>query len=163
VVLPWLRQRKSIKFCTDLGTLRSGKKAWAKKTKQQSSRWRSLNKFWGYVAVCVQLYCRWFAVLRLVVAVLHNMFRPTWPSSCMYDVLLFLFLKESASLLLLPCPARGYTMHVFICAFLLFFFSLVSWFLCACFPACLFLLSVCFVLWNIIPTWRWPCRPKHVV
>jgi hypothetical protein len=23
---------------------------------------RELNKFWGYVAVCVQLYCRWFYV-----------------------------------------------------------------------------------------------------
>jgi hypothetical protein len=31
------------------------------------------NEFWGYVAVCVQLYCRWFTVLRLVVAVLHCM------------------------------------------------------------------------------------------
>jgi hypothetical protein len=43
--------------------------------------------------------CRWFTVLRLVVAVLHYMFRPTWPSSSLYDVLL---LKESASLVLLP-------------------------------------------------------------
>jgi hypothetical protein len=60
------------------------------------------NKFWGYVAVCVQLCCRWFAVLRLVVAVLHYMFRPTWPSSGVYDVSIFIFLKESASLLLLP-------------------------------------------------------------
>jgi hypothetical protein len=37
--------------------------------------------FAGYVAVCVQLYCRCFTVLHLVVAVLHCMFRPTWPSS----------------------------------------------------------------------------------
>jgi hypothetical protein len=29
-------------------------------------------------------------VLRLVVAVLHYMFRPTWPSSGVYDVLLFI-------------------------------------------------------------------------
>jgi hypothetical protein len=33
--------------------------------------------FWGYVAVYVQLYCRCFTVLHLVVAVLHYMFRPT--------------------------------------------------------------------------------------
>jgi hypothetical protein len=46
-------------------------------------------KFWGYVAVCEQLYCRCFTVLRLVVAVLHYMFRPTWPSSGVYDVSLF--------------------------------------------------------------------------
>jgi hypothetical protein len=41
-------------------------------------------------------------VLRLVVTVLHYMFRPTWPSSGAYDVFSFVFLKESASLLLLP-------------------------------------------------------------
>jgi hypothetical protein len=35
--------------------------------------------FAGYVAVCVQLYCRCFTLLHLVVAVLHYMFRPTWP------------------------------------------------------------------------------------
>jgi hypothetical protein len=32
----------------------------------------------------LQVYCR--LVLRLVVAVLHYMFRPTWPSSGVYDV-----------------------------------------------------------------------------
>jgi hypothetical protein len=37
--------------------------------------------FAGYVTVCVQLYCRCFTVLHLVVAVLHYMFRPTRPSS----------------------------------------------------------------------------------
>jgi hypothetical protein len=58
--------------------------------------------FWGYVAICVWLYCKWFTVLRLVVAVLHYMFRPTWPSSGVYDVFTFIFLKESASLFLLP-------------------------------------------------------------
>jgi hypothetical protein len=31
-----------------------------------------MNTFWGYVAICVQLYCRWFTVLRLVVAVLYT-------------------------------------------------------------------------------------------
>jgi hypothetical protein len=36
----------------------------------------------------VQLYCRCFTVLHLVVTVLHYMFRPTWPSSGVYDVLL---------------------------------------------------------------------------
>jgi hypothetical protein len=46
-------------------------------------------------------------VLSLVVAVLHYMFRPTWPSSGVYDVSFFIFLKESASLLLLPFLARG--------------------------------------------------------
>jgi hypothetical protein len=46
------------------------------------------NRFWGYVAVCVQLYCRCFTVLHLVVAVLHYIFRPTKPSSSVYDVLL---------------------------------------------------------------------------
>jgi hypothetical protein len=54
----------------------------------QSATSQNRDMFWGYVAVCVQLYCRWFAVLRLVVAVLHYMFRPTWPSSSVYDVLL---------------------------------------------------------------------------
>jgi hypothetical protein len=37
--------------------------------------------FAGYVAVCVQLYCRCFLVLHLAVTVLHYMFRHTWPSS----------------------------------------------------------------------------------
>jgi hypothetical protein len=48
----------------------------------------SAVRFWGYVAVCMQLYCRCFTVLHLVVAVLHYMFRPTWLSSGVYDVLL---------------------------------------------------------------------------
>jgi hypothetical protein len=34
----------------------------------------------------VQLYCRCFTALHLVVAVLYYMFRPTWPSSGVYDV-----------------------------------------------------------------------------
>jgi hypothetical protein len=61
----------------------------------------------------------------------------------------FIFLKESASLLLLPFLARGYTMRVLICVFLCVF-SLVSWFLCACLPSCLSLLSVGFSLMLII-------------
>jgi hypothetical protein len=42
------------------------------------------NRFWGYVAVCVQLYCRRFTVSHLVVAVLYYMFRPTWSSSSFF-------------------------------------------------------------------------------
>jgi hypothetical protein len=66
--------------------------------------------FAGYVAVFVQLYCRRFTVLHLVVAVLHYMFRPTWPFSSVYDVFTFIFLNESASLVLL---ARGFTLCTF--------------------------------------------------
>jgi hypothetical protein len=51
----------------------------AMKQRETSRTWS--DEFWGYVAVCVQLYCRYFTVLHLVVAVLHYMFRPTWPSS----------------------------------------------------------------------------------
>jgi hypothetical protein len=51
--------------------------------------------FAGYVTVCVQLYCRWFTVLRLVVAVLHYMFRPTWSSSGVENIFTSIFLKES--------------------------------------------------------------------
>jgi hypothetical protein len=43
------------------------------------------HKFWGYVAVCVQLYCRCFTVLHLVITVFHYTFRPTWPSSSVYS------------------------------------------------------------------------------
>jgi hypothetical protein len=92
-------------------------------TSHFTSRW---YKFWGYVAVCMQLYCRWFTVLRLVVAVLHYMFRPTWPSSSFT----FIFLKESASLFLLPFLARGYTMRISICFF-------VSFLILVCVFACL--------------------------
>jgi hypothetical protein len=92
--------------------------------------------FLGYVAVCVQLYCRWLAVLRLVVAVLHYMFRPTWPSSIVYDVLLLYSWKN-----LLRCFCCPFLHVVTLCTFPFVFFcrvfSLVSWFLCACLPACL--------------------------
>jgi hypothetical protein len=54
------------------------------------------------------------SLLHLVVAVLHYMFRPTWPSLSVYNVFTSIFLKESASLVLL---ARGYPLHVSICAF----------------------------------------------
>jgi hypothetical protein len=57
--------------------------------------------FAGYVAVCVPLYCRCFTVLHLVVTVFHYMFRPTWPSSSVQDVFIFIFVKESALLVLL--------------------------------------------------------------
>jgi hypothetical protein len=49
-----------------------------------SQSWRYSMGFAGYVAVCVQLYCRCFTVLHLVVAVLHYMFRPTWPGFAGY-------------------------------------------------------------------------------
>jgi ABC-type multidrug transport system fused ATPase/permease subunit len=83
------------------------------------------NKFWGYVAVCVQLYCRWFAVLRLVVAVLHYMFRPTWPSSGVYDVLLLYSWRN-----LLRCFCFSFLHVVTLCTFsfvflLCFFVSFV--------------------------------------
>jgi hypothetical protein len=101
---------------------------------------RLSNKFWCYVAVCVQLHCRWFAVLRLVVAVLHCMFRPTWPSSGVYDVLLLYSWRN-----LLRCFCFPFLHVVTLCtfSFVLFccVFSLVFWFLCACLPACHFLLS----------------------
>jgi hypothetical protein len=82
------------------------------------------NKFWGYVSVCVQLYCRWFTVLRLVVAVPHYMFRPTWPSSGVYDVLLLYSWRN-----LLRCFCCLF-LHVVSSVFFSCVFSLVFWFLC---------------------------------
>jgi hypothetical protein len=38
-----------------------------------------------------------------------SLFFTTWPSSGVYDVFIFIFLKESASLVLL---ARGYALHM---------------------------------------------------
>jgi hypothetical protein len=70
------------------------------------------NRFWGYVAVCVQLYCRWFTVLHLVVAVLHYMFRPTWLSSGVYDVLLLYSWRN-----LLRCICCLFLHVVILCAF----------------------------------------------
>jgi hypothetical protein len=57
----------------------------------------SLNRFWGYVSVCVQLYCRCFTVLHLVVAVLHYMLRPTWPSSSLYDLFIYFYYQSELS------------------------------------------------------------------
>jgi hypothetical protein len=53
----------------------------------------------------------------------------------------FIFLKESASLLLLPFLARGYTMHIFICVLLFCFFVSFMILVCVILPACLFFLS----------------------
>jgi hypothetical protein len=92
--------------------------------------------FWGYVAVCVQLYCRWFTVLHLVVAVLHYMFRPTWPSSGVYDVSL------SYSWRKLLCCLCCLFLHVFIlCTFPFVFF--VNFLILVCVFACLPFLVVC--------------------
>jgi hypothetical protein len=63
--------------------------------------------FAGYVAICVQLYCTCFTVLHLVslftlhVSAYMAIFR------CV-GRFIFVFLKESASLVLLAC---GYTLH----------------------------------------------------
>jgi hypothetical protein len=75
------------------------------------------NMFWGYVAVCVQLYCRWFTVLCLIVAVLHYMFLPTWPSSSVYDVLLLYSWRN-----LLHCFCCPFLHMVTLCTF-----SSVGW------------------------------------
>jgi hypothetical protein len=129
-----------------------------------------LNKFWGYVAICVQLYCRWFAFLRLVVAVLHYMFRPTWPSSGAYDVLLLYSWRN-----LLRCFCCLFLHMVTLCTFssvgwvkydvLLFIIPMLLYYSVIVY---MFLLSEAdsfrnIKKWNIIHTWRWPCRPKHVV
>jgi hypothetical protein len=53
--------------------------------------------FAGYVAVCVQLYCRCFAVLYLVVAVLHYMFRPCRPQHNLQNPLKLLYDWRSES------------------------------------------------------------------
>jgi hypothetical protein len=90
------------------------------------------NKFRDYVAVCVQLYCKWLTVLRLVVAVLHYMFRPTWPSSGVYDVVLLYSWRNLLSCFC--CPFLNVvTLYTFSCVFFCCVFSLVLWFLCACF------------------------------
>jgi hypothetical protein len=65
--------------------------------------------FAGYVAVCVQLYCRCFTVLHLVVTVYTTCFGLHGHLQVCRGVFSFIFLKESASLVLL---ARGYTLRV---------------------------------------------------
>jgi hypothetical protein len=59
-----------------------------------------------------------FTVLHLAVAVLHYMFRPTWPSSSVQDVFTFIFLKESASLVSLT--------RFHLCFFVVLFSSLIN-------------------------------------
>jgi hypothetical protein len=73
--------------------------------------------FWGYVAVCVQLYYRCFTVLHLVVAVLHYMFLSTWPSSGVYDVLLLYSWRN-----LLRCFCWIFFHVVILCTFPFAFF-----------------------------------------
>jgi hypothetical protein len=59
-------------------------------------------------------------VLRLVVAVLHYMFRPTGPSSGVYNA--SLFIPEGIRFaVFVAFVARGYTMQFLICIFLLCF------------------------------------------
>jgi hypothetical protein len=128
--------------------------------------------FAGYVAVCVQLYCRCFTVLHLVVAALHYMFRPTWPSSSVYDVSLLYSWRN-----LLRCFCCLFLHVVILCTFPFVFFccvfSLIFWFLCVCVCVCvrererarerasewawLFLLSVGFVLQNLKTYWTIQC------
>jgi hypothetical protein len=58
--------------------------------------------------------------LRLVVDVLHYMFRPTWPTSGVYDV--SLFIPEGICFAaFVAFVERGYTMQFLICVFLLCF------------------------------------------
>jgi hypothetical protein len=64
--------------------------------------------FAGYVVVCVQLYCRCFTVLHLVVTVYTTCFG-LHGHLLVCRVFSFIFLKESASLVLL---ARDYTLCV---------------------------------------------------
>jgi hypothetical protein len=129
------------------------------------------NRLRGYVAVCVQLYCGCFTVLHLVVAVLHYMFLPTWPSSGVYyvpEVICFaVFVAFSCTwlysarfhlwgglnmmyyylLLLMLLFLFCYSIYIFLltCAFLLLF-SLIFWFLCVCLPflvVCRFCAAIC--------------------
>jgi hypothetical protein len=83
--------------------------------------------FAGYVAVYVQLYCRCFTALHLVVTVyttcfgLHGHLQGV---GCFFFP--FIFLKESTSLVLL---ARGYTLRVsfvFFCSVLLVIFLFLA-------------------------------------
>jgi hypothetical protein len=72
--------------------------------------------FAGYVAVCVQLYCRCFTVLHLVSLFTLHVSAYMAVLRCV-GCFIFVFLKESASLVLL---ARGYYLHVSICFPVLF-------------------------------------------
>jgi hypothetical protein len=94
-----------------------------------------------YVAVCVQLYYRCFTVLHLVVAVLHYMFRPTWPCSSVYDDLLLYSWRN-----LLHCFCCLFLHVVILCTFpFVFLFCCVFFFVnfmvlvcvCVCVCVCL--------------------------
>jgi hypothetical protein len=121
----------------------------------------------GYVTVCVQLYCVVFHCLSLHVSAYMAIFK------CVG------YLFSYAWRILLRCFfPRGHTLHVFrLCfvpvlfSFVIFVVSLRVCLVCLIFLCCLF---VCPVLCteaesfehmkiNILHTWRWPCRPKHVV
>jgi hypothetical protein len=73
------------------------------------------------------------------------MFRPAGPYSGVYDVLFFVFLKESASLILL---ASGYILYVSICGGGLnmrcYYLLLLCYFL-YCYSICVFLLTCVFL------------------
>jgi hypothetical protein len=78
--------------------------------------------FAGYGSVCVQLY------YILAFTVFHYMFRPTWPSSCVYLYmflvwLLFLILYLS---ILLHCIVQWLLQVMFpsVCSFIIFWLSL---------------------------------------
>jgi hypothetical protein len=45
---------------------------------------------------CVYIYI-YLTCIVLVITVLHYMFRPAWPSSSVWDIFIFICLKESAS------------------------------------------------------------------
>jgi hypothetical protein len=84
----------------------------------QVSVWVNQNSgVWGYVAVCVQLYCRCYAVLHLVSLFTLHVSAYVAIFRCV-GCFISIFLKESASLVLLAC---GYTLHVSICVFLFCF------------------------------------------
>jgi hypothetical protein len=111
-------------------------------------------------------------VLRLVVAVLHYMFRPTWPSSSVYDILFYIaegicfcclflhvvtlctfssvgWVKYEVLLFIITYATFlfCYSIHVFTCALLLFS---VNFLILVCLPACRFLMSVGFVLLSVV-------------
>jgi hypothetical protein len=97
------------------------------------------NRFWGYVAVCVQLYCRCFTVLHLVFADLHYIFRPTWPSSGVYDVLLYIPEGMCFAVFVAFSCTWLHCARFHLC-FSVVFFSVNFLILYVCLPACLFLL-----------------------
>jgi hypothetical protein len=74
----------------------------------------------------------------LVFTVFHYMFRPSWPSSSLNDIFIFICLKDSASLLFLCLFLRGHTLRVSICVFpVLFSFVVFVVSLRVCLSACI--------------------------